>query len=182
MLALPFFRSVPIRFFIDTVLKSGQRPESVKEGVMATASDVARYILDRLAPDKYGSRVTAWKLQKLVYYSQAWSLVWDEEPLFEDEIQAWANGPVTPSLYEQHRGRFNLYAGDIDGDPSALTKDERETVDAVLRDYGDKKSQWLSDLTHSEAPWKDARRGTPEGARSQSVITQAAMAEYYESL
>ena len=37
---------------------------------------------------------TSWKLQKLVYYCQAWSLVWDEEPLFEARIEAWANTAI----------------------------------------------------------------------------------------
>jgi len=65
---------------------------------MANVFDVARYILKHTGP------VTAWKLQKLVYYSQAWSLVWDVRPLFPERIEAWANGPVCPELYAQHRG------------------------------------------------------------------------------
>jgi len=51
---------------------------------MATAHDVAAYILD-----KCGS-MSAMKLQKLVYYSQAWHLVWDDAPLFEERVEAWA--------------------------------------------------------------------------------------------
>lgn len=149
---------------------------------MATVGDVARYILDVLAPDRFGTRVTAWKLQKLVYYSQAWSLVWDEAPLFDAEIQAWANGPVTPELYQQHRGRFRLYAGDISGDPATLTAEQRDTINQVLKFYGDKSSQWLSDLTHTEAPWIGAREGVPDGASSQNVITHESMAAYYDSL
>ena len=149
---------------------------------MASAADVARYILEAMAPDPYGRRVTAWKLQKLVYYSQAWSLVWDEEPLFEDEIQAWANGPVVRSLYDQHSGRFRLFAGDIEGAPGNLSDAQRETIDIVLEHYGDKSPQYLSDLTHMEDPWRNARGDLPDGARSQRVISQEAMAEYYESL
>ena len=45
---------------------------------MASVFDVAKYILHKLGT------VTTWKLQKLVYYCQAWSLVWDDEPLFFD--------------------------------------------------------------------------------------------------
>ena len=48
---------------------------------MATVLDVARYILTRLG-EKGSLPVTTWKLQKLVYYSQAWSLVWDDAILF----------------------------------------------------------------------------------------------------
>src|SRR5271170_5222133 len=124
-------------------------------------------------------RMTTWKLQKLVYYSQAWSLVWDQRPLFSERIEAWANGPVCPDLYAQHRGLFTVEKLSI-GDPDALDKDGRETVDGVLDYYGDKHPQWLSDLTHAEAPWKDARGDLPPGVLCQREITLDSMAAYYE--
>ena len=67
---------------------------------MATAFDVAKYILEEKG------NLTAMKLQKLLYYCQAWSLVWDEKPLFENTIQAWVNGPVLPAAYNYHRGQY----------------------------------------------------------------------------
>lgn len=142
---------------------------------MATAHDVAAFIL------KTHGAMTAMKLQKLVYYSQAWSLVWDERPIFADRIEAWANGPVVPTLYEQHRGQFMLSSLG-DGNADALTKDERETVAGVLKFYGDKDSQWLSDLTHRETPWREARQGLRDGERGNVEITHAALFEYYGSL
>ena len=142
------------------------------------AVDVAAYIMERR-----GS-MTAMKLQKLLYYSQAWSLVWDERPLFSAQIEAWANGPVVPSIYALHRGAFKLPRDffDEEGDPSVLTQDQRDTVDAVLRHYGNKSSAWLSELTHREAPWKQARRGLRPGDRGAQTITHGAMAEYYGGL
>jgi uncharacterized phage-associated protein len=142
---------------------------------MTTVLDVAAYILSKHGP------MTAMKLQKLVYYAQAWSLVWDEKPLFRNEIQAWANGPVAPALYQAHRGQYMLSRLPV-GDRSALTSEERETVKAILRYYGRKSSQWLSDLTHAEKPWKEARKGLAPGERGCTPITHAAMAEYYGSL
>ncbi|MCG7276629.1 Panacea domain-containing protein [Corynebacterium singulare] len=50
---------------------------------MARVNDVARYILENV-----DSGVSTMKLQKLVYYAQAWSLVWDEKPLFNSRIEA----------------------------------------------------------------------------------------------
>jgi len=141
---------------------------------MATVHDVAAYILTYRGP------MTAMKLQKLVYYAQAWSLVWDEKPLFQERIEAWAMGPVSPDLYQQHRGQYMVNS--IQGNPDALTATEKETVEAVLNFYGDKASQWLSDLTHQERPWLDAREGIPPGEFCDNEITQAAMAEYYSSL
>jgi uncharacterized phage-associated protein len=141
---------------------------------MPTASDVAEYILRKQ------STLASMKLQKLVYYAQAWSLAWDEEPLFPDPIEAWANGPVVPALYSRHRGQFKVST--VNGCPIDLTDAQRETIDIVLHFYGDKSSQWLSDLTHKEDPWIDARQGLALGQRGNQEITHAAMAEYYGSL
>lgn len=143
---------------------------------MATALDVAAYILEKRGP------MTAMKLQKLVYYSQAWSLVWDESPLFSDRIEAWANGPVVPRLHYVHRGMFNVNRATFVGDPGELDPEQFATIDAVIDFYGDKPSQWLSELTHKERPWKEARHGIPPGERGDNEITHEAMAEYYGSL
>ncbi|AWW74572.1 hypothetical protein CD351_09055 [Erythrobacter sp. KY5] len=142
---------------------------------MADVFDVSAYILKKAGP------MTAMKLQKLVYYSQAWSLVWDESPLFDERIEAWANGPVCPDLYFEHQGQFTV-SREPKGDAKALTKDERETVDAILKHYGNKRAHWLSDLTHKEDPWRNARRGLPDGVRSNRVISHASMAEFYGNL
>lgn len=142
---------------------------------MANVFDVASYILD-----KQGS-MTTWKLQKLVYYSQAWSLVWDDDAIFPEEIEAWANGPVVRELYNAHRGQYRLRSL-RDGNLGALTEDQRMTVEAVQDFYGDKSPQWLSDLTHMENPWRLARIGVPEGERGNSIISKESLAEYYGSL
>jgi uncharacterized phage-associated protein len=141
---------------------------------MSTVFDVANYILNKQGP------MTAMKLQKLVYYAQAWSLVWDERPLFTERIEAWANGPVVPALFEAHRGSFQVNANTIPGKPETLDNIAIETIDAVLKYYGDKTSQWLSELTHSENPWKDARQGIPPGVRANQEITLASIHEYYD--
>ena len=128
--------------------------------------------------------MTTWKLQKFVYYCQAWSLVWDDDQLFPEEIQAWANGPVVRELYNEHRGQFRVDCSYLDNvaDPTKLSAVQRETVDIILRDYGDKSPQWLSDLTHMEKPWREARRGIPEGDRAGSIIQKQDLAEYYGGL
>lgn len=139
--------------------------------------DVARYILNRR------DEMSAMKLQKLVYYSQAWSLVWNDRPLFWQPIEAWVSGPVVRALYETHRGMFLLKSKDVSqGDTRNLTNKQRETIDLVLDYYGNKNSQWLSDLTHMEKPWKKARQGLAPDERSDRVITHESMGEYYSSL
>lgn len=53
---------------------------------MTNVFDIAVFVLSKLGP------MPAMKLHKLMYYCQAWSLVWNEEPLFNERIKAWANG------------------------------------------------------------------------------------------
>lgn len=137
--------------------------------------DVAAHILERIGT------MTTMKLQKLVYYSQAWSLVWDEQPLFEETIEAWANGPVVRSLFDYHRGMYEI-SSIVIGNPRLLNEVQQETVDAVLEYYGDQSAQWLIELTHMEDPWIQARKGLPPLERGNRVIPLDTMADYYSSL
>src|SRR5262249_55824259 len=115
---------------------------------MVTALDVAQYILEKQGP------MSAMKLQKLVYYSQAWATVWDDEAIFQETIRAWRNGPVVRELWDAHRGQFRVSS--IPGaDPYRISSKHSETIDVVLETIGDKSAQWLSDLSHMEDPWKE---------------------------
>ncbi len=142
---------------------------------MANVHDVAAYIL------RQKGLMPAMKLHKLLYYCQAWSLIWEDKPIFQEVIEAWANGPIVRELYARHRGMFTI-PNWPDGDAVALVENEASTIDAVLKFYGDRSSQWLSDLVHREDPWHDARAGLAPGERGSKEITHAAMAEYYGSI
>ena len=144
---------------------------------MTTEFDVARYILEKQG------EISAMKLQKLLYYSQAWSMVWDERTLFDADFEAWANGPVLPTIYDIHRGQFLVDSSLFqNGDASNLDDEASDTVDQVLKVYGDKTAQWLSNLTHDEAPWKDARGDLSPMDRSNAVIEKGQIHEYYSGL
>lgn len=140
-----------------------------------TVLDVAAYILREHGP------MSTMKLQKLVYYAQAWSLVWDGKPLFDSGIEAWAHGPVVRDLYSEHRGLFEVTDGDIDGDPDTLSADQKETVDVVLDAYGHLTGQQLSIISHGERPWIEARAGVPEGVASTNLIDLETMQDFYSS-
>lgn len=142
---------------------------------MASVFDVAQYILERLGP------MTTMKLQKLVYYCQAWHIAWTDDVIFKSRIEAWADGPVVPELFNKHRGAFRISG--ISGAKSAnLSRKEKDTIDKVMKFYGDKSPQWLIDLTHQEGPWREARAGVPDRVGSSRVITPESMGRYYSSL
>ena len=142
---------------------------------MASAHDVAKFILRECG------EMPAIKLHKLLYYCQAWSLVWDEKELFPECIEAWANGPVVREIYPYHRGEFRVANWPL-GDADALSQTQQDTIRGVIGFYGDKTAQWLSDLTHREEPWIAARTGLAEGERGDREISPSSMHEYYSGL
>jgi len=90
---------------------------------------------------------------------------------------------VVRELYDAHKGNFHVTTAVLgQGDASALTQEQEATVDTVLEFYGDRSAQWLSDLTHMEKPWREARGGAPDGVSTDDEITLESMAEYYSSL
>ena len=143
---------------------------------MANVFDAARYILE-----KRGTMSTM-KLQKLCYYAQAWSLVWDDEPLFNEEFEAWANGPVCRELFMKTKGEFSVCAEDETGGEGDLTENQKDTINHVLEYYGNRNAQWLSQLTHMEDPWNQAREDVPPGVGCNHIITKESMAMYYGGL
>ena len=96
--------------------------------------DVAQYILEK------NGAMTSMKLQKLVYYSQAWATVWDDDVLFDEEVQAWDNGPVVRELWEANKGKFKISTVD-NGDSTSINDVQCETIDRVLAFYGAKKDR-----------------------------------------
>lgn len=147
---------------------------------MANVFDVVKYITEAKG------EITTMKLQKLCYYSQAWSLAWDGVPLFEQDFQAWANGPVCPELFRFHKGQFVVDSTTFPQTcgKSNLTENEKDTIDKVLDFYGDKEAHWLSELTHRERPWREARQkaNALPGEACTEVITKESMLDYYAGL
>lgn len=143
---------------------------------MANVFDVAKYILERKG------KMSTMKLQKLCYYAQAWSLVWDDRPLFEEEFEAWANGPVCRELFSKTQGQYLVSASDETGGDGNLTENEKDTIEKVLEHYSEHNAQWLSQLTHMEDPWNEARKEIPSGTGCSQIITKESMALYYGSL
>jgi len=97
--------------------------------------------------------VTHLKLRSLSIILQAWSLVWMTSRCLMRRYRHWANGPVVPRLYERLRQRFGVDQTILGcGNQDRLSTKSKETIDAVLKFYGKRTSQYLSDLTHMEDP------------------------------
>lgn len=117
---------------------------------MVTALDVAQYVYRRQG------WVDAWKLEKLIYFAQAWHLTWDGRPLFPDKFQAWPDGPVQPTVYRVNKYERKSSTVLPGADADALGEYDKAIVDAVLDHYAVLDKETLVDLSH-ELPWQRAR-------------------------
>lgn len=154
-------------------LKSNQRTEQ-----MVSVFDAAKYVLELM-----NEQCTTMKLHKLLYYCQAWSLVWEDNKLFNEKIEAWANGPVVRELFNYHKGMYWISKNSLTlGNSSKLSQSQKDDVKSVIAFYGCKTSQWLIDQTHSEKPWRDARKGLAPNERGDSEIPPQSMFDYFSSL
>ena len=121
---------------------------------MCKAMEVAGYITNSLEVDKL-------KLQKLLFYSQAVHVVFNDELLFDDEIQAWDYGPVVPKIYKKLKNKEGIVKLPY---KSTLTEKQIHSIDLALGYYGDMSGAALINETHSESTWINAYkkgRNTP---------------------
>lgn len=161
-----------------------------------TPIQAAKYII--AFSDSKGDKITNKKLQKLLYYVQAWNLAVFNDPLFNEVAQAWRHGPVYPTVYQAFKsfGAENVSLasdyekGAIDeedmmkliAEESNLTQEQAGLIEEVMTKYGTQSAFALEILSHRERPWLDARKGLDDFDASEEPITYDAMRAYYGGL
>lgn len=157
-----------------------------------TASDLAHIITHYI--NQKGDTISPKKLQKLLYYVEAWNLVYFKKPLIDEDFQAWVHGPVLPSIYHQLKEyKWNNIKVVVDEEDTPdelvqsiikknhLSEDTLSLIYSVLDKYGSLNSLQLELLTHSESPWLNARKGIPPHQNCNNVISKKEMKEFYRS-
>lgn len=151
--------------------------------------DVSHYIIVYSNKKDYG--VSNLKLQKLLYFVQAFFLINDCPPCFDEKIEAWDFGPVVPEVYREYK-RFGgmdiptidyyvkfdkkniwnterIYYEDI------ISNDDKEMIQAVVDKFAHCSATFLVNLTHNQDPWINAY---VNGQRNE--ITKEDIKRYFE--
>ena len=146
-----------------------------------SAKQIAEYFVWKSQTDK--KLITNKKLQKLLYYAQAWSLVLRDKELFEDNIEAWVHGPAIRNVYlEYKKFGFQPITRKITKDSiSKIPSDLQEFLNQVWAVYGKYDAAYLELLTHSEEPWQKAREGVEPNVGSENVISLDDIKTFYSS-
>lgn len=148
-----------------------------------------------------GLTVSPLKLQKILYYEQAWHMVGfgRKNQLFASAPQAWVNGPVYPEIYHIYKDMVPgmcdhlklenfLNAGENAAskerlllEKMQLSKEEIALTDRVVMLYGSRTQNQLILLTHSEKPWSEKREGMMPYDYSTEEISLDTMYSYYKA-
>ena len=145
---------------------------------MVSAFDVTELII--YLANKYGDSITNLKLQKLLYYVQAWHLVnFDKKPLFDEEIEVWDFGPVVGKVYHKFK-EFKHSPITFNVKEDAITKIfNKKTIDFVDYIYGKYigfSAYDLVNMTHNEKPCIEASKN------DLKIIDRDKMYKYYSEL
>lgn len=150
---------------------------------MIDCLNVARYFIVRAYEDGIEAEMTNMKVQKLLYYAQSLNLALYDEPLFDEEIQAWRYGPVCPPAY-QFYSEFEAKQLPIPTQEFLLMPgDKKKLLEEVWQYFGGYHAYRLSNMAHLEFPWKKARKGLPPQASSnESILREDMKALGYQKL
>lgn len=145
-----------------------------------TADNVAKYLVylasqDLVGDNKEREGITNLKLQKVLYFAQAYFLAKLGKPLFSDNIEAWEYGPVVPSVYRKYRenGSNPII---VEEDKSSIAEEDKEALQKIWNTFGGYSASKLVDIVHAHTPWKDAYQ------TSSKVISNKALKNYYTPL
>lgn len=152
---------------------------------MVNINLTADYVISAMLADEGQGTLSNLKLQKLLYYIEAWHLgifgtrFYDPEEHFE----AWVHGPVNRTIYNRFIQSKYLYSditlADRQDTNPTLSKDDKEFVDYILENYGKYSGMELETMTHNEMPWKEARNGLGVFDACNKIIPFESMKSYY---
>jgi uncharacterized phage-associated protein len=147
---------------------------------MATAIDVAKFLIQLAASEDEPDLLSHLRLQKLLYYVQGWSLALRSVPMFPERIEAWAHGPVVRDLYREFaQYGFEVIPPEHFNEPANLEDDEAELTAEVWEGYKGYSATSLRTMTHSESPWRNAHAGYGPAARCEEEITCESLREFF---
>ncbi len=165
----------------DAAYKKAMSAAESIEKLLSVSDQMLRviaYIFEKLG------EVSPLMLQKLLYFIQGVYLALYGKPVFTEDCRAWTHGPVYAEVYNLFRdfkynpvedARFALLEGKV----GLLTAEEKKAVDLVVQTFGRYGARMMEQITNSEIPWKEARKGYDEGIPSNEIIQKERIRQYY---
>ena len=158
--------------------KAVLRYRRLKEIGESKIDQIVNYIITNL------EEVTPLALEKLLAFSNGVNYALNGKRLIPNECQAWAHGPVYPSIYVKYKkyGYKPIDNGIYSSHGclrSKLSSDELKAIDLVIKTFGLYSPKILEMISHSQTPWQEKRIGYRLDEKSQAVIDEESTQKYY---
>lgn len=150
-------------------IKSPYSAENVAKHFIYLASQVF------VGDNKEREGITNLKLQKILYFAQAYYLSKLNKPLFNETIEAWEYGPVVPSVYRKYskHGSETIL---VEKDEPSISDEDKQNLKRIWDLFGGYSAGRLVEIAHAHSPWKEAY------ASQNKVISHKSISEYYSPL
>ena len=125
--------------------------------------NVAQYVFEEYKRVT-GEVIDEMKLHKLLYFAQRESLAITNEPLFEGEFEGWKYGPICKEI------RNSITPDGIIDAFEDISDECKYIINNVIQEYGALASWKLSELSHKELSWRNARIGLNKGENGSQKL------------
>lgn len=156
---------------------------------MYNVLEICSYIINYSNEKEYD--ISNLKLQKLLYFIQVYFLIKNDEPCFEEKIEAWDFGPVVPIAYNQYKqyGSMNIppvtmyidrfgnnpyQIKRIEYDNIYISKNDRKMINNVIDKLADYTATDLVAITQNQAPWREVHEDD-----QHNEITHESLIKYF---
>lgn len=161
-----------------TYRKIVSRYERLIEIRDSKTEQIINYIITHL------DEVTPLALEKLLSFSNGVNYAVNGNQLILEESQAWAHGPVYPTVYNKYKkygykpidnGVYSEHGWMV----SKLSKEEIHAIDMVIRTFGLYSPKTMEMISHSQRLWQEKRLGYEENEACQEIIDENSIKEFY---
>lgn len=144
------------------------------------AIEIANWFIAKAAES--GDLVTHLKVQKLLYYAEAWTQVLADKELFEEQMQAWAHGPVVPEVFHEFKQYgWNPLPVPQEKKIPEISDEAQEVLIQVFDTYGNIPARTLEEMSHLDAPWINARGDRSPEERCETVMPKIDIKNFFKS-
>lgn len=147
--------------------------------------DVSRYIINYSNKMDYG--ISNLKLQKVLYFVQAYFLTQTKHPCFNEKIEAWDFGPVVPVAYSEFKGFAGMdiptvksyIAFDendiwntkrIEFEENCIDNEDKVLINKVVDKFSEYSATDMVKLTQHQTPWFDAVSSQSNEITNESIF------------
>lgn len=136
---------------------------------------------------KNGGQIDLKKMQKMCYYSQAWSYAIRDKAICNATFEAWVHGPVNRKLWETFKdiSYRDISLKDFEEKrivTEELSEEEHKFLNRVWATYGKCSGYQLEMISHQEKPWVEKREGLGKFEAGNRIISETTMKDFYRSL